>query len=46
MQAVPGHGGGGGVSRRKGQVWAETKSKKIVPLKNPHLFGIYFIGNL
>ena len=23
-QAVPGHGEGGGVSRRKGQVWADT----------------------
>ena len=24
LQAVPGHGEGGGVSRRKGQVWADT----------------------
>ena len=24
MQAVPGHGDGGGVSRQKGQVWADT----------------------
>ncbi len=27
MQAVPGHGKSGGVSRRKGQVWVKLKKR-------------------